>query len=107
MNRRILLVVLNIIICSGILILIALPLGLILPGIPEIWYEVDASAVDKEVTSIVADLGTTPEKLAASPKEFVVSNKPKLDPSLPKENRVRIRSIGVDGFIHEGSNGPK
>jgi LPXTG-site transpeptidase (sortase) family protein len=107
MPKGALLALLNIIIVSGIFLLIALPMALILPGIPEIWYQVDASAVDKEVESIMADLGSTPQQLAAQPKEFVVSTKPKFDPSLPKENRVRIRAVGVDGQIYEGSDGEK
>jgi LPXTG-site transpeptidase (sortase) family protein len=104
MARKILIFILNIIIGLGILGLLVLPLALILPGVPEIWYQIDSTAVDKEVTSLVADLGARPIDLASN-KQYVAVKRPAFDASLPKQNRVRIPSIGVDGLVHEGANG--
>lgn len=89
--------------------MVAMPLAFILPGIPEIWYELDASAVNKEVEQLVQDLGQQQQDFIDTKTNvpLVAVNRPSIDPTLPTDNRVRIPSIGVDGKIYEGTNAEK
>ena len=96
--------VLNSIVGLGIFVLVALPLAFILPGVPEIWYRLDASAVEKEQEYLLQDLGQTEQDFVEAGDDLVIKDRPPVDPSLPRENRIKIRSIGVDGMILEGKN---
>lgn len=104
--RSLSLYTINGIIFVGIAVLLLLPLSIVLPGVPDIWYRVDAKAPEAEIDQLIA----TSQDLQRVTTEIINSSKlvlPPFDSSLPTENRVLINSIGVNGLIREGSDAKK
>lgn len=66
---------------------------------PQIWYSVDKGATKTEASSIENELVILEAQEKEKITKEVVQNLPPLDESLPKDNTIKISSIGVDSII--------
>ncbi len=66
---------------------------------PQIWYSVDKGATKTEASSIENELVILESQEKEEITKEVVQNLPPLDESLPKDNTIKISSIGVDSTI--------
>jgi sortase (surface protein transpeptidase) len=78
-------------------------LSISVPIVPMIWYRVRPGASSTLAEILARPAVTFGDLLAASGERELEAYQPPLDPSLPKENRLRIPKIGVDTPILEES----
>lgn len=92
----------------GILLLFVGFLILSITFYPQIWYSIDSNATNTELVTIERQIQNLKEEdNKQSNRVGSESDLPPLDESLPKENFIRISSIGVDSKIVEESNAKK
>jgi sortase (surface protein transpeptidase) len=73
---------------------------------PQIWYSIDKEATETEAYSINEEVMVLQEKEKEEiTKEIKVeSTLPDIDESLPKENTIKVSSIGIDSVVVENSD---
>lgn len=74
-------------------------IALLIPLLPHLFYRILPQT--PQVLAQTIAITTTKPQTQPEPEKVPL---PKLDTNLPKENRLVIPQIGVDGVIHEGSN---
>ena len=72
---------------------------------PQIWYSVDKGATQTEASSITDEIVILESKEKEEiTKEDTTQNLPPIDETLPKDNMIKISSIGVDSTIIQNEN---
>ncbi|MHC1716947.1 MAG: sortase [Candidatus Dojkabacteria bacterium] len=74
---------------------------------PEIWYSLDKGASNTELATITKEVENINTKDISNNDNKTPSSVPPFDEKLPKENIMKITSIGVDSVIVENENADK
>ncbi len=85
-------------IALGILFWVAATLAVAVPVLPHVLYRLSPQTPQV----LAANIGQTPAEIPSTVSSGLTL--PPLDTELPRENYLVIRSIGVNGQIHEGEN---
>jgi sortase (surface protein transpeptidase) len=106
MNKKVLKALSKIYLVFGIVLIFFAFSIIAITFYPQIWYSVSTTATETEATTIQEQLTEIEEYEPEEVEEIEEpeTTLPPLDTSLPKENVLRIASIGVDSEISQNQN---
>ncbi len=88
----------------GIILVLIGTIVIILARYPSVWYSLEINTVENELVTLTEPIDEDIEKFEEKREEIEekVYTLPELDFSLPTENYINIKKIGIYGKIYEG-----